>query len=46
MKNKIKNLEKYILLNESDKIKFDSDKIKCACKKHNQLILNFKEFNV
>jgi hypothetical protein len=44
MKNKIKKLEKYILLNESNELKFDFDKIQYSCRKYDQPILNLKEY--
>jgi hypothetical protein len=44
MKNKIKNLEYFILVNESYKLKIDADKIKCAGKRYDKSVSNLKEY--
>jgi hypothetical protein len=44
LKNKIKDLEYFILLNESYKLKIDADKIKCDGKRYNKSISNLKEY--
>jgi hypothetical protein len=44
LKNKIKHLEYFILINESYKLKIDADKIKCAGKRYDKSISNLKEY--
>jgi hypothetical protein len=44
MKNKIKHLEYFILIDESCKLKIDSDKIKCAGKRYDKSVSNLKEY--
>jgi hypothetical protein len=44
LKNKFKDLEYFILLNESYKLKIDADKIKCAGKRYDKSISNLKEY--
>jgi hypothetical protein len=44
LKNKIKDLEYFILLNESYKLKIDADKIKSSCKRYDKSISNLKEY--